>query len=140
MNLYLWSKLLHLFFVIGWLATVFALPRVLRALAEPELEEPVRARLLQAGRRVYRLGHNLFGGAFVFGLILWLYFGIAGPWLHAKLLLLAILLVDFILCGRWLKGLEAGKPLPRKSMIPVLVHAPTVLLVLVLWLAVLKPF
>ena len=90
MNFYLWTKILHLFFVITWMATVFCLPPILLGLTGAGDEAAVRDRLIPLGRKIYRLGHNLFGLAFGFGLVLWLYFGIAGPWLHVKLVLVTL--------------------------------------------------
>ena len=84
---YLLTKTLHLVFVIAWMSTVFYLPRILVNIAEAGDAADVRARLVLMGRRLYRFGHVVFGVAFVFGLALWLHFGIAGGWLQAKLLL-----------------------------------------------------
>lgn len=140
MNIPMWTKIFHLFFVIAWMATVFALPRILSGLAEGGHEPAVRDRLIPLGLRVYRLGHHLFGFAFVFGLLLWLYFGIGGPWLHVKLVLVALLLVHFTLCGRWLKKVAAGGSLPPAGMLRWFQHLPSLLLLGVIWLVLAKPF
>ena len=103
-----WVKTFHLVFVIAWMATVFYLPRILVNLAETRDQPEVQARLLQMGKKLYRFGHSMFGVAVVLGLVLWLYFDISGGWLHAKLLLVALLLAYFIVTGRWLKGVEKG--------------------------------
>src|SRR5690606_4823448 len=99
MYIYLWAKVLHVFFVIAWMATVFGLPRILLELAEPANDAAVRDQLIRSGRRLYFIGHNLFGGAFGLGLVLWLYVGIGGRWLHVKLVLVALLLTHFTVCG-----------------------------------------
>ena len=60
---YLWTKSLHLLFVMAWVATVFYLPRILVNLAESAAAgEPdaVRARLLLMGRRLYGFG-SIYG-------------------------------------------------------------------------------
>ncbi len=139
MNLYVWTKILHLFFVIAWMVTVFCLPRILTGLVEAEHEAAVRGRLIPFGLRIYRLGHNLFGLAFIFGLVLWLYFRIAGPWLHVKLVLVTLLLVHFTLCGRWLKRVAAGGPPPSMRMLRFFHHVPSFLLLAVIWLVLAKP-
>ena len=113
---YLWTKTAHLVFVMAWMGGVFYLPRILVNLAEAGEDAAVRARLVLMGRRLYRFGHVMFGLAFVLGLALWLHFGIAGGWLHAKLLLVALMLAHFIVAGRWLKGAEAGTRLPSARM------------------------
>ena len=139
MNLYLFTKILHLFFVIAWMAVVFCLPRMLLVLAEPKEEAAVRDRLVSLGCRTYKLGHFLFGMAFFFGMVLWLHFGISGPWLHVKLLLVALLLVHFILSGRWLKGVAAGRALPSAQTVRWFNYAPSFLLLAVVWLVLGKP-
>lgn len=139
MNIYLWSKLLHLFFVIAWMATLFGLPRTLLELAEAGADGPRRARLIASGRRLYRLGHNLFGLAVIFGLVLWLYLGIGGPWLHVKLVVVALLLAHFTVGGRWLKGVAAGRSLPDVRVLWWFQHVPAALLLLVIWLVLAKP-
>jgi len=140
MNFYLWTKILHLFFVITWMATVFCLPPILLGLTEAGDEAAVRDRFIPLGRKIYRLGHNLFGLAFGFGLVLWLYFGIGGPWLHVKLVLVTLLLVHFTLSGRWLKSVAAGRALPSVRVLRWFNRVPALLLLAVIWLVLAKPF
>jgi putative membrane protein len=137
---YLWTKTAHLVFVIAWMACVFYLPRILVNLAEAGDEPAVRARLLLMGRRLYRFGHNMFGLAVLLGLVLWLHFGIAGGWLHAKLGLVVLLLAHFIVAGRWLKGVAAGRALPSAITLRWFNEIPVVLLVAVVYLVLAKPF
>jgi putative membrane protein len=140
MQAYLWTKTAHLVFVIAFMACVFYLPRILVNLAEAGDEPAVRARLLLMGRRLYRFGHNMFGLAVVLGLVLWLHFGIVGGWLHAKLALVALLLAHFIVAGRWLKGVDKGRPLPSPTALRWFNELPVVLLVVVVYLVLAKPF
>jgi putative membrane protein len=137
---YLLTKTAHLVFVIAYMACVFYLPRILVNLAEAGDEPAVRARLLLMGRRLYRFGHNMFGLAVVLGLVLWLHFGIVGGWLHAKLAFVALLLAHFIVAGRWLKGVDKGRPLPSPTALRWFNELPVVLLVVVVYLVLAKPF
>ena len=137
---YLLTKTFHLVFVIAWMAGVFYLPRILVNLAEAGNEPAVRARLMLMGWRLYRFGHVMFGLAFVFGLALWLYFGISGGWLHAKLLLVALMFVYYIVAGRKLKGVGAGKPLPSSKALRWFNELPVLLLIAIVWLVLAKPF
>lgn len=137
---YLWTKLFHLVFVIAWMACVFYLPRILVNLAEAGPEPAVRDRLALMGRRLYRFGHTMFGLAFLLGLTLWLHFGIAGGWLHAKLTAVLLLLVYFVVAGRWLKRAAAGGPLPGATALRWFNEIPLLLLIAILWLVYFKPF
>jgi putative membrane protein len=137
---YLLTKTFHLVFVIAWMAAVFYLPRILVNLAEVGEVPAVRERLLLMGRRLYRFGHVMFGIALVLGLALWLHFHLVGGWLHAKLLLVALLLAYYILSGRMLKGVAVGKPLPSAKALRWFNELPLPLLVMILWLVLAKPF
>jgi Predicted membrane protein len=138
--LYAWIKTLHIVFVIAWMAAVFYLPRILINIAEAGDEAAVRKRLLLMGRRLYRFGHVMFGIAFLFGLGLWLGFGIQGGWLWAKLALVALILIYYILSGRMLKAAEGGWELPSARRLRWFNELPVFLLVAVVWLVIAKPF
>ena len=148
--LYLWTKSLHLLFVIAWMSAVFYLPRILVNLAEAGDAPAVRERLQLMGRRLYRFGHNLFGIAFVLGLTLWLLPrwrpdllpDVVGPgkWIHAKLTLVVLLVVYFSWCGRMLKRSLAGGPLPSSRALRWINELPVCGLLAIIYLVLAKPF
>ena len=147
---YLLTKTFHLVFVIAWMAAVFYLPRILVNLAEAGESQEVRARLLLMGRRLYRFGHVMFGIAFVLGLVLWLGYrvlpafptmvGAGTAWLHAKLGRVVALFAFDIVTGRWLKGVERGRPLPSGRALRWFNELPLPALVAIVWLVLAKPF
>lgn len=147
---YLLIKSLHLLFVIAWMATVFYLPRILVNMAETANEPVVQARLQLMGRRLYKFGHNMFGIAFAFGLVLWQGWRMfpatlpnvtAGMhWIDAKLTLVAVLLAYFIGCGRLLKRKAAGGALPSSRALRWFNELPVLLLLAVIFLVIAKPF
>ena len=137
---YLITKSLHIVFVIAWMATVFYLPRILVYVAEAGNEPAVKARLELMGSRLYKFGHNMFGLAFIFGLVLWLYFHVTGGWLHAKLLLVALMLAYFIWMGRLLKRSMAGGALPSSKTLRIFNELPVLVLLAIVFLVVAKPF
>jgi len=139
-NAYFWTKTAHVVFVMAWMASVFYLPRILVNLAEAGDAPDVRARLVLMGRRLYRFGHMMFGFAFVLGLVLWLHFGIAGAWLHAKLGLVVLMLAHFTVAGRWLKGVDKGRALPSSRALRWFNELPVLLLVAIVYLVLAKPF
>lgn len=136
--MYLWVKTLHLLFVMAWVATVFYLPRIMVNMAEAREQSAVVERLQLMARRLYRFGHVMFGLAFVFGLWLWLGFEISGPWLHAKLTLVALLLAYFTFCGRMARK-DAGA-LPSSGKLRLLNEVPIFLVLAVIYLVLAKPF
>jgi putative membrane protein len=150
---YLWTKSIHLLFVMAWVATVFYLPRILVNLAESaQAGEPdaTRARLLLMGRRLYKFGHSMFGLAVLFGALLWFghrawpgtYPDVVGGmhWIDAKLTLVVVLLVYFVLCGRRLKAVDAGSPPGNASLWRLLNELPVLILLGVIYLVLAKPF
>ncbi len=138
-NPYLWTKTVHLLFVIAWMATVFYLPRILVNIAEAGDVPAVRERLVLMGRRLYRFGHVMFGIAIVFGMVLWVHFKISGGWLHIKLTLVALMLAHFIVAGRWLKGVDKGRALPSPTALRWFNEVPIFLLLIVIYLVLAKP-
>jgi putative membrane protein len=150
MQAYFWTKTAHLVFVMAWMGGVFYLPRILVNLAEAGDEPAVRARLVLMGRRLYRFGHTMFGLAVVLGLVLWLGYRVTphfptmvapgSGWLHAKLALVAAMLVHYIVAGRWLKGVEAGRALPSSRALRWFNELPVLLLVAIVYLVLAKPF
>ncbi|MCK9488317.1 MAG: CopD family protein [Xanthomonadales bacterium] len=135
------TKSLHLVFVIAWMAAVFYLPRILVNVVEAGEVPPVRERLALMGQRLYRFGHIMFGLALLTGLTLWLHFGIAGGWLHAKLTLVALLFAFYLWTGRQLRGVTpAGHSLPSSRLLRLGNELPVLLLLAVIWLVLAKPF
>ncbi|HBN53734.1 MAG TPA: hypothetical protein DD456_06780 [Stenotrophomonas sp.] len=151
MRMYEWVKTFHIVFVVAWMAAVFYLPRILVNLAETAGQAQVGERLQLMGRRLYRFGHAMFGLALLLGLVLWLGYrflpdfrtmvapGAAG-WLHAKLGLVALLLVYFIFTGRWLKGVAKGRALPSSRTLRWFNELPLLLFIAIVYLVLAKPF
>lgn len=147
---YLWTKTLHTLFVIAWMACVFYLPRILVNMAETRGQPAVQERLALMGRRLYRFGHTMFAIMLVLGLLLW--FGrMVAPelwphvsagrgWMHAKFLLVLVLLAFFIVTGKMLKSIEAGGPVKSSVWYRWFNEVPLVLTIPVLFLVIAKPF
>lgn len=140
MQAYVWTKTLHVVFVMAWMGGVFYLPRILVNLAEAGDDAAVRARLVLMGNRLYRFGHIMFGLALAMGLVLWLHFRIDGGWLHAKIGLVAAMLAYYIVAGRWLKRVAAGRALPSSRTMRWFNELPVLLLVAIVFLVLAKPF
>ena len=96
----LWVKSLHIVFMVTWFAGLFYLPRlfVYHALAQDAVGIE-RFKLME--RKLY-FGIMTPGAVLtiVFGLWLWLGYGIAGGWLYAKLALVAILVAHHVWLGK----------------------------------------
>jgi len=137
----LWIKAAHVFFVVGWFAGLFYLPRIFVNIAMIGAAGAERDRLLLMAGKLYRFSHMLSGGALLFGLWLWLGYGIgAGQgWLHAKLALVLLLVLFQVACGRELRRLRAGQGPRTHVWFRWFNEVPTLLLAAIVVLVVVKP-
>jgi len=96
----LWIKSLHIIFMVTWFAGLFYLPRLFVYHAMTE-EAAGRERFKIMERKLY-YGIMTPGGVLtvIFGLWLWLGYGISGPWLHAKVAMVAVLVAYHLWCGK----------------------------------------
>jgi protoporphyrinogen IX oxidase len=135
----LWVKALHIFFVVTWFAGLFYLPRlfVYHALAE---DAASRERFKIMERKLY-WGIMAPGALFtvVFGGALWAY-GISGAWLHAKLVVVALVLAYHVYCGKLLADFARDRNTKSDAWYRWFNEVPVVLLAAALVLAVVKPF
>ena len=127
MSVYFLLKSAHLLFVMAWVAAVFYMPRLMINFAESPGQADVQARLLLMARRLYKFGHVMFALALLFGVGL-IHFAGFGPWLHAKLLLVAILFAYYIWSYKRLQKSQAGKALPSPLALRVMNELPVFLL------------
>ena len=141
----LWVKSFHIVFVASWFAGLFYLPRIFVNLAMVQPGSVAeRARLLLMARKLLRFMHMLAVLAVGLGLWLWLGYGIGmGPgngWMHAKLLLVLILLAYHAYCAVLLRQFEAQTQRRSHVWFRWFNEAPVLLLVAVVVLVVVKPF
>lgn len=109
-----------------------------------ETEPVVRARFEIMERRLYRyitmpaMGVAILAGAGLIG-IAPSYFLKAG-WLHAKLTLVVLLIAATIYAGRAMRALAAGRTTRGSRHFRIMNEVPTLLMILIVILAVFRPF
>jgi putative membrane protein len=141
----LWVKSFHIVFVASWFAGLFYLPRIFVNLAMvPPESVAERERLLIMARKLLRFSTMLAVPALALGFWLWLGYGIGkGPgngWLHAKLLVVALVVAYHHVCARLLKRLAAGEDRHNHVWYRWFNEAPVLMLVAAVVLVVVKPF
>ncbi|MDY0067006.1 MAG: protoporphyrinogen oxidase HemJ [Steroidobacteraceae bacterium] len=137
----LWLKAFHIVFVVTWFAGLFYLPRlfVYHAQAEDEIS---LARFELMERRLFvimTIGAVL---AAIFGVAMLIRApGLLGEgWLHAKLVLVAVLLAYHVLCHRLMLSFRRRRNTRSHRWYRYFNEAPSLLLIAIVVLAVVKPF
>ncbi|HEX4333342.1 MAG TPA: protoporphyrinogen oxidase HemJ [Usitatibacter sp.] len=136
----LWIKSLHLIFVIAWFAGIFYLPRlfVYHAMAA---DSPSQERFVVMERKLYRgIMTPSMLLAIGFGLWLWLGYGTAGHWIHAKLFLVALLVAYHFWMGAIARDFARGTNRRSHVYYRWINEIPVALLAGIVILAVVKPF
>jgi putative membrane protein len=137
----LWVKAFHIFFVVSWFAGLFYLPRLFVNLAM-ETEPAAVQRLLAMSRKLFRFMTILAVPAVLLGLWLMIGYGIGkgSGWLHAKLALVVVLIGYHHGCGVLLRKFEAGRNTRPHTFYRWFNELPTLVLLAVVVLVVVKPF
>jgi putative membrane protein len=137
----LWIKTFHILFVTSWFAGLFYLPRIYVNLAQAQ-DASVQAWLLGMARRLYRFMTPLAVLAVIFGLWLFIGYGIGmgQGWMHAKLTAVILLIAYHLSCGRMLKKFERGANTHSHRFYRWFNEIPVLLLLIVIALVVLRPF
>ena len=136
----LWIKALHIIFLVAWFAGLFYLPRlfVYHAMTEDAVGKE-RFKVME--RKLY-WGIMAPGAVLtvVFGVWLWLGYGLTGAWLHAKLVLIALLVAYHLYCGKLLADFTRDRNTKSHVWYRWFNEVPTVLLFAAVILTVVKPF
>jgi len=139
----LWIKAIHLMAMVTWFAGIFYLPRlfVYHAMAE---DEPSIERFKVMERKLYRgITTPSMVVTLVFGF--WLLgtnaeYYLAQGWLHAKLVLIAILVGYHFACGRFVRVFRDDRNTRSHVFYRVFNELPVLLLIGIIILAVVRPF
>jgi protoporphyrinogen IX oxidase len=141
--LYPWLKALHILAVIAWMAGLLYLPRlfVYHASARPGAEASETFKVME--RRLFRgIMTPAMVGTYVFGI------GLAGlpgvvdwsrGWIYVKLAAVAALTIVHCLLSRWRKDFAADRNIRPARFYRVVNEVPTVLLIIIVIMVVVRP-
>lgn len=137
----LWVLAFHIIFVVAWFAGLFYLPRLFVYHAgSPDVISSERFKIME--HRLYYFIMTPAGIlATLFGIWL-LYFNwqnLTAGWMHAKLVLVAILWVYHLYCGRLLYQFKHEQNRLSEKFYRFFNEIPTVLLIAIVILAVVRP-
>ena len=140
--LYLWIKTVHVLAVISWMAGMLYLPRLFVYHCDV-LAESAQGRLFETME--FRLQRYIMGPALIVAWITGLYLVVSAgffvaPWLHGKLLLVVLMTGLHGYFGRLRNAFPKGQNRHSARFFRMLNEAPTLLMIGIVALVVVKPF
>ncbi len=139
----LWVKAFHVIFMVTWFAGLFYLPRlfVYHAMSDDEISNE---RFKTMERKLYRFTTPSMLLTVAFGIWLlidyaWAAYSHMG-WLHAKLVLVALLIVFHFYCGKLVKDFQQDRNRRSHVFYRWVNEAPVPVLLIVVILVIVKPF
>ena len=140
---YPWIKAAHLIAMVCWFAGLFYLPRLF-VYHRAATDAPSRERFEVMESRLYRVIMNpAMIATLAFGIWAlvetWQVYG-AAAWLWTKVFLVVLLMGHHHYCARIMRGLAAGEPVHGERFLRLFNEFPTLILIAVTVLAVVKPF
>lgn len=143
LNNYLWVQAFHLIAVISWMAGMLYLPRLYvyhaKSIVGSEQSETFKTmenRLLRYIMNPAMILTFIFGG-----LLIWANPGLfSSGWIHAKILLVVLLAAAHMVFSKWRKDFANDQNTKSPKFFKIANEIPTVLMILIVILAVVKPF
>ena len=140
--MYEWIKALHIIAVISWMAGMLDLPRLFVYHCEAEKGSTQSETFKVMERRLMR---GIINPAMAVTWLAGLYLVWAGRWylsgwFHAKFLLVLIMSAVHGFFSRWRKDFEADRNTRSQKFYRIINEVPTLLMILIVILVVVKPF
>ena len=142
MDSYSIIKSLHVISVIAWMAGLLYLPRlyVYHCEVAPGSEasekfKVMERRLLRAIMNPAMIATWLFGGHLVFAID-----ALSQGWFHAKLFCVVLMTIAHMMLARYRRAFEADANTKSQKFYRIFNEVPTVLMIIVVFLVLAKPF
>lgn len=138
--MYIWIKALHIIAVVCWFAALLYLPRLFVYHSQTQdTEGKERFKIME--RKLYRgIMTPSMIATFLFGAYLAARLGFPGGWLSLKLVLVVLLTGYHFYCGKLLKSFAKDENHHGHVFYRWFNEIPAVLLIIIVILAVVKPF
>ncbi len=142
--MYLWVKALHIISFVSWMAVLFYLPRLFVYHAEQrENKDFIKVVKVMERRLYYGIGMPAFTLTLISGL--WM-IGLnpsifqSGMWIHIKLTAVALLIAYYFHNGYVRKKLEKDECNKSGKFFRIYNEIPTILLIIIVIMAIVRPF
>ena len=141
MMLYEWIKVFHIVTVISWMAALLYLPRLMVYHCEAETDSKQSETFKVMERRLLRyIANPAIVASWATGLWLMVEEGLTrAGWMHGKLLLVVVLSVVHGLNAKWVKDFAADRNSRSPLFYRIVNEAPTLLMIGIVILVVIKP-
>lgn len=142
---YLWLKAVHIISVIVWMAGLLYLPRLFAFHTQVQAGSEADEKFVAMESKLFRAVLNP-GAVVVFalGILLIVITGAGGPgsgaWMHAKLLLVLLLGGVHGMMSKQRKAFARGENAKSEHFFSTFGKVPAILMILIVWLVVLRPF
>lgn len=135
----LWIKALHVIFMVTWFAGLFYLPRLFVYHAMSTDKTSIERFKIMERKLFY--GIMTPGGVLtiVFGLWMWLGYGVTGGWMHIKFTLVLVLIAYHIYCGKLLLDFKTDRNTRSHVFYRWFNEFPVLLMIAIIILVVVKP-
>ncbi len=140
--MYLWLKAFHIIAVLSWMAGMLYLPRlfVYHSAAEPGSPQAKTFEVMER-RLLNFIMTPAMGVTIILGFVLMLQGAwLTAGWLHAKLLLVVIMVGMHAFLSRWAADFRMNRNAHSQKFYRIINEVPTVLMIFIVILAVVKPF
>ena len=140
--MYEWIKALHVIAVISWMAGMLYLPRLFVYHCEAETGSKQSETFKVMERRLLKA---IINPAMIVTWLAGLYLVWAGqwylsPWFHAKFVLVLVMSGVHGFFSRWVKDFAADRNRHSERFYRIINEVPTVLMLIIVSLAIVKPF
>jgi protoporphyrinogen IX oxidase len=141
-GLYLWVKALHIIAIIAWMAGMLYLPRLFVYHREAAVGSVQSETFKVMERRLLRAIINpAMIASWVLGLWLaWSGNFLSAPWLHGKLVLVLAMSAVHGMLARWTRDFAADRNRHSQRFFRIMNEVPTLLMIGIVILVVVKPF
>lgn len=140
---YNWFKAFHIISMISWMAGMFYLPRLYVYHADAVKNSDLSETFKVMERKLLRIIINpAMIATWVFGLAM-LYANpvlVAGGWMHAKLTSVVLLQIFHAILARWRKAFLRDENIHSASFYRKVNEIPTVLMIVIVIMVIIKPF
>jgi len=134
-----WVKIIHSLCVMGWMTSIFAVPRALIYWKREHARLGEFGPLGDLTIRLYRFSAGLAVIALITGLGLAQYWQWA-PWIHLKIALVALLALHYVWTGRLVMRARRGEFRESDLFLRIFNEISVVGVIAILWVVVAKPF